>query len=103
MEYTNEEMKAASNEKNEEFEERKKGWKKTIEEIFSLMKELTGNTGGQKVEENCEEEHKEALQSQGSGMKVDEWERRTQYLCCPDTWNQEECGRITEEGGATLP
>ena len=55
MEYTNEEMKAASNEKNEECEEREKGWKKTIEEIFSLMKDLTGKSGGQKVEENCEE------------------------------------------------
>ena len=46
-----EDMKAAGNEKNEEFEAKEKRWKKTIEEIFSLMKELTGRTSGQSGKE----------------------------------------------------
>ena len=65
-----EDMKAARSGKYEEFEEKEKGWKKTFEEIFSLMKELKGKTRGQKVEKNSEEEHKEVSQSQGSGTKI---------------------------------
>ena len=47
-----EDMKAAGNEKKEEFDAKEKGRKKTIEEIFSLVKELTGraSASGQKVE-----------------------------------------------------
>ena len=37
-----EDWKAAGNEKNEEFEANEKGWKETLEEIFSLVKELKG-------------------------------------------------------------
>ena len=51
-------MKAAGNGINEEFEAKERGWKKTIEEIFSLMTELTGNTSGQKVEKNSVEEQR---------------------------------------------
>ena len=43
---------------------KKKGWKNMIEEMFSLTKELTGNTSGQKVEKNFEEALKEVSQSQ---------------------------------------
>ena len=47
-EYEN--WKTAGNEKNEEFEANEKGWKETLEEIFSLVKELTGkaSASGQK-------------------------------------------------------
>ena len=55
MEYTKlmkefEEMKASGNGKNEEYEAKEKGWKKTMEEIFSLVKEMAGNTVEQKEE-----------------------------------------------------
>ena len=63
-EYEN--MEAAGNEKNEEFEAKEKRWKKTIEEIFSLMKELTGRTSGQKVEKSAEEGQQEGSLSQRS-------------------------------------
>ena len=66
-----EDMKAAGNGKNEEFEAKGKEWKQTIEEIFSLMKELTERTCGQKAKENFEEGQKEVVQSQESGTKID--------------------------------
>ena len=38
-----EQMKASRNEKNEKFEAKEKGWQKTIEEIFSLVKGMNGS------------------------------------------------------------
>ena len=67
-----EEMKASGNGKHEEYEAIEKGWRKTTEEILSLMKELTGRTSEQKVKENLGEGQKEVSQSQGSGKKIDE-------------------------------
>ena len=65
------------------------------------MKELTAEASRQKVEKNSVEEQKEVPQSQGSGTKIDE--AREDNLCHPDIRPQEECGRKTGEGGATLP
>ena len=53
-----EEVEAQGSGKYEEYEAKEKGWKGTIEEILSLMKELTGRTSEEKVKENLEEGQK---------------------------------------------
>ena len=65
-----EDMKAAGNGQSEEFEEKEKGWKKTIEEIFSLIKKLLVKTSGQKMEKDSEERLNEISRSQGSETKI---------------------------------
>ena len=74
-----EDMKAAGNGQSEEFEEKEKGWKKTIEEIFSLIKKLLGKTSGQKMEKDSEERLNEISRSQGSDTKQPNFRVKQQY------------------------
>ena len=77
-----EDWKAAGNEKNEEFEAKERGWKKTLEEIFSFVKELTGkaSASGQKIENNAEEVTS----------------KRTKHLCRTDAWIQRKEWKVQE-------
>ena len=67
-----EEMKASENGFNEEDETKDKGWKNKIEEIPSLMKEMTGRISEQKLKGNLETVQQEVSQSQGNGKKIEE-------------------------------
>ena len=71
-----------------------------IEEIFSLMKELSGKTSGQNVENNFEEVLKEVSQSQGIGTKID-GERKEQSSSVAQTlgikWKVEELQETQEQ------
>ena len=57
-----EDMKAAGNEKNEEFGAKEKGWKKTIEDVFSFVKVVRGASANrQNVLKSAEGQEEDSL------------------------------------------
>ena len=89
-----EETKASGNGKNEEYEEKEKRWKKTIEEIFPLVKEMAGNTVKHKEEESSEATGVGLSRSGGSkGEDVEVQENMDQRLLASQDHKKNEDGR----------
>ena len=97
--------KVAGNEKKEDFEAREKGWKGTLEELLSLVKDVHGNASanGQQHGKRAEEGQKKSHHLK-EGERRSTMRKRSKAPVLPSFLaSKKECGRITGEGGATIP